>query len=299
MRGCYLWTNKVTGKQYIGSSRNLSLRLAAYYRPSYLKLQSDRGSAISRALLKYGHEGFYLSILVLNSTPVISGLDNYSPGNIPDFVSMEQSFLDNYILEYNINRVASSKYNTLMDSVNQGVSNPSYDNKGEEAFVWDKTHSDELKTLWSKSRGKLSIFVYSKRTLEFECLFPSEAKLSAYLKISISLVKQIISELSSFEHDAIMYEDFVISLGPLKQDWLSANLKFLPIKSSSDTKGKRNMTIYGFNPDSNEYKIWLSKGDCLEDLTGYRYTNIRTINKRIDNNIIYKGFYLQTKPFKE
>jgi hypothetical protein len=48
----------------------------------------------------------------------------------------------------------------------------------------------------------------------------------------------------------------------------------------------------------NEYRTWSSKGDCLEELTSNRYTNIRTINKRIDNNILYMGYYLQTKPFK-
>jgi len=107
-RGCYVWTHKETGKQYVGSSRNLSLRLTDYYRNGYLKLQSERGSIICRALIKYGHASFSLSIMVMGSLP---GKDsNYSSTNIPDFVIMEQSYLDNYKFEYNVNRVASSKY---------------------------------------------------------------------------------------------------------------------------------------------------------------------------------------------
>jgi len=71
---------------------------------------------------------------------------NYSSNNLPDFVVMEQSYLDNYKLEYNINRVASSSYKSSQASVNKGADNPSYNLKGEEAFVWNKIHSEELKS---------------------------------------------------------------------------------------------------------------------------------------------------------
>ena len=64
-------------------------------------------------------------------------------------------------------------------------------------------------------------------------------------------------------------------------------------------KVRKSITIYGFNPETNEYKIWPSKGECLEELTGYYYTNARTINRRIDKYLTYKGYCLQTKPFKE
>lgn len=42
--------------------------------------------------------------------------------------------------------------------------------------------------------------------------------------------------------------------------------------------------------------IWSTKGECLEELTGYYYT--RTINRRIDKDLPYKGYYLQTKPLR-
>ena len=227
-RGCYLWTHKETGKQYIGSSRNLGLRLIDYYRPGYLKLQSSRGSAISRALVKYGHDSFFLSILVMGSLPDKD--TNYSSTNIPDFVVMEQSYLDNYRLEYNVNRVASSKYESSFSSNNEGVNNPSYNLKGEEAFVWDKTHSEELKTLWSQSRGKNISYIYSMKTYELESTLPSTIKLSAYLKVSLSYVGQIIKWIKSSEYNAIIYEDYIISITPLNSDYLSTNLKFFPVK---------------------------------------------------------------------
>lgn len=123
-RGCYLWTHKESGKQYIGSSRNLGFRLSEYYRIKYLELQSKRGSAISRAILKHGLDQFSLSILVLGDT--IENNTNYSSKNLPDFAVMEQSYLNNYTLEYNVNKVASSKYESSVVSVNLGKDNPSY-----------------------------------------------------------------------------------------------------------------------------------------------------------------------------
>lgn len=80
--------------------------------------------------------------------------------------------------------------------------------------------------------------------------------------------------------------------------YLSTNSKLFPVKMVAKKKITRNIIIYGHNPSINEYRSWSSKADCIEDLTGQRFTNIRTINKRIDKGILYKGFYLQTKPFK-
>jgi hypothetical protein len=107
------------------------LRLTEYFRKGYLKIQSERGSIICRALLKYGHEDFSLSIIN------IGPLENtkYSSDNLPDFVVLEQKYLDNYPMEYNVNRVASSKYEPLSVSTNKGEANASYNLIGEEAFV--------------------------------------------------------------------------------------------------------------------------------------------------------------------
>lgn len=158
-RGIYLWTNKETHKQYLGSSKNLGNRLIEYYRPSYLHAQQKRGSAISRALLKYGYSAFSLSVLIIGPTETDQV---YSAANIPDYVVLEQSYLDNYILAYNINRTASSSaYEPSSELVNVGDLNPSYNKKSIDAFVWDKKHTATLKSRWSKERGKYQFFLYS------------------------------------------------------------------------------------------------------------------------------------------
>jgi group I intron endonuclease len=60
--GIYRWTNKLSGKSYVGSSINLSKRFNQYFSP---KLLSNRRyiSLIYQALLKYKFENFRLEIL--------------------------------------------------------------------------------------------------------------------------------------------------------------------------------------------------------------------------------------------
>lgn len=70
-----------SGKQYIGSSINLSLRLSEYYRAGYLELQSKRGSAICRAIRKHGLNQFSLSIMVLGVS--LEQNTDYSPKGRP------------------------------------------------------------------------------------------------------------------------------------------------------------------------------------------------------------------------
>lgn len=296
-RGCYLWTHKESGKQYIGSSRNLSIRLSEYFRVSYLELQSGRGSAICRALKKYGHNEFSLSILVLGASPLENTI--YSPKNLPDFVEMEQDYLDKYTLDYNVNRVASSSYQPSKASVNKGTANPSYDLKNEKAFVWDKTHSKELRARWAKTRGKFTFYVYSTKTFEFIESFSSAVNLSIFLNTSTTFTGLIVKLIQTSCYCAVVYKEYIISLTPHSADVLSTSWKLFPVKKEVGIKrGSNNVIIYGFNPSTDEYKTWNTKADCVKDITGQRLTNSRTINKRIDQGILYKGFYLQTKPFK-
>ena len=106
----------------MGSSRNLGVRLNVYFRNSYLKIQSNRGSAICRALLKYGHSEFSISIETLGSTSLkteIAFLNTY-------FLVKEKNYLDNYIFDYNVNRGASTISQPSNYSINFGSVNQSY-----------------------------------------------------------------------------------------------------------------------------------------------------------------------------
>jgi group I intron endonuclease len=87
----YRWTNKINGKEYLGSTANSKKRLNFYF---------DKGSIqgvkmpIYMALLKYGYENFTFEIIEY-CKPI-------------DAVVLEQKYLDKYDFDYNINGQANS-----------------------------------------------------------------------------------------------------------------------------------------------------------------------------------------------
>ena len=59
--GIYIWTNKINGKRYVGSSDNLRNRMYSYL--NIKSLENYNHMPINRALLKYGHSKFSLQII--------------------------------------------------------------------------------------------------------------------------------------------------------------------------------------------------------------------------------------------
>jgi len=95
--GIYKWTNRINGKQYIGSSINLSERLSSYYSTTYMEDALKRGiSHIYRALLKNGHSKFSLEIL-----------EYCSPDKC---LEREDLYLSSLKPEYNINKKATAPF---------------------------------------------------------------------------------------------------------------------------------------------------------------------------------------------
>ena len=138
----------------------------------------------------------------------------------------------------------------------------------------------------------------------------SAIKLSNFLNISPQNGLKLLKFVKNTNHLAILCNDYIISLnfyspstpvpesGPRGKDFLMEIYKSLSEFNVPTIRIRSGKPVYGYNPTSNEYKIWNTKGECLEFITGYRNTNIRTLNSRLDKDILYKGFYLQTKPFK-
>lgn len=241
-RGCYIWTHKESGSQYIGSSKNLSQRLADYFRKGYLNRQNERGSAIARAILKYGIDSFSLSIMVLGDSHYAGYANedkiNYSSTNLPDFVVMEQSYIDNYDMVYNVNRTATSVYVPSNTANNVGLNNPSHGLLGNRSFAWGNLHSKELKSKWSDQRGKYKTFIYSAKTFDLLQSFNSAIKLSAYLKRGKGFGAILFKTILTSNTPAIIYKDFIISLSTLDYDFLTNNFNSFPVKREVLTKKK-------------------------------------------------------------
>lgn len=93
--GLYIWTNNISGKSYVGSAVNLTRRLRNYLSLAHLNLElKTKNSLIYKALIKYNYSSFRLDILEIC--------------NQKEVLMREQYYLDNYIFEYNILKIAGS-----------------------------------------------------------------------------------------------------------------------------------------------------------------------------------------------
>lgn len=90
--GIYMWTNKLNGKKYIGSSVDLRRRLLEYYNVN--RLLNEKSMPIYVALLKYGYGNFTFTIL--------ETCDKDS------LMSWEKHFFEVYSPEYNILKTPGS-----------------------------------------------------------------------------------------------------------------------------------------------------------------------------------------------
>lgn len=84
--GIYMWTNKLNGKKYVGSSVNLKRRLLEYYNVN--RLLNEKSMPINVALLKYGYHNFIFTILEIC--------------DVDSLLSKEKYFFKVYSPEYNI-----------------------------------------------------------------------------------------------------------------------------------------------------------------------------------------------------
>jgi len=230
-RGVYLWTNKINGHQYIGSSINLSSRLSDYFTNSYLKYQSNRGSVISLAILKYGLSEFNLQIVVLGPSP-----NRDSISTISDLILLEQYYLDRYSLIYNLRRIAIGAAPISNSNCNKGNTNPQFDKKGPDAAAWDYKHSPEQKLLWSLTQST-PIFIYDLNILTFNSIIYGYERVAHFLGVHINTARRVAKS------SDVYAKKYVISLNELTKQKLEA------IKTNIKGKSTVRRVIYVYNKD--------------------------------------------------
>ena len=95
--GIYCWENKITGKLYIGSAKNITNRLYDYFNNKYTEfiLRKTR-SLILESILKYGFGNFHFYILA------------YCGDNRNELAYWEQYYMDLLNPEYNLRKFAYS-----------------------------------------------------------------------------------------------------------------------------------------------------------------------------------------------
>lgn len=224
--GVYLIHNNTNGKEYIGSSVDLGLRLATYYFPS--RLGDNR--YISRSILKYGHGSFSVVILC------ILGKKGTQPKDV--ILNAEQKYIDLYAPVLNINPVAGSSLGfkhtdeskELISEFRKGKK-LSLDAKKKLSFLF----SGELNPFWSKT--------HSSDTLE---------KMSALKKGSNN---PMFGKEKSKEFIENMLKDKKGINNPM----------FGKIKSE-ETLAKIRKTVYVYNSDKTLINFYESVGLAVKDL---------------------------------
>src|SRR5690606_18867846 len=106
-----LWVHNESGKSYVGSAEDLTIRLSKYYYPYALKRVDNY---ISRALICHGHSVFSLSIIEYID---ISHLSKDEAKTL--ILEREQYYLDLLEPAYNILKLAGSSlgYKHLEESL--------------------------------------------------------------------------------------------------------------------------------------------------------------------------------------
>jgi hypothetical protein len=117
-----MWTNKINGKIYIGSSVDLRIRLRCYFSAGYLERQTSKSkSLIYSSLLKNGYENFRLEILKYCSPEKC--------------IKWEQFYIDLLKPEYNILQIAGSslgyKHSEEILAKMSGKNSPMFGKTGE------------------------------------------------------------------------------------------------------------------------------------------------------------------------
>ena len=87
LAGIYRWVHTESGKSYVGSAKNCSIRFKQYFNYNHLT-DPKRNMAIYKSLLKHGYAKFRLEILEYCSTDKL--------------IQREQFYFDKYNPEYNL-----------------------------------------------------------------------------------------------------------------------------------------------------------------------------------------------------
>jgi len=214
--GIYMWTNKLTGDIYIGSSGNISNRLKKYFTISYIK--SKDGFIISRALLKYGYSNFTLTVLeYCNKSDLLKReqfyLDKLNPQyNILKIAGSSKNFKHSEETKFKISKALKGKYignkSALFGKIHteETKQKMSLKKSGENNLLYGKIHSEETKELMkqkalgrkhsNETKNKISarhgnpVFIYEKFSLEFKLIgsFVSARRAAQFLEIGGSTV---------------------------------------------------------------------------------------------------------------
>lgn len=165
--GIYQWQHVESGKTYVGSGMELSVRIRRYYNLSYLEAGKNR--YINNALRLHGYSTFSLMIL-----EYIDIKDMTKPEARKLVLEREQYYLDLLSPHYNILKLAGKSlgfkhFPEVIDkfsSNNKGINNPMFGRTGDKNILSKKVYVYED----LQSSNPLKVFnSYTEAAIYFNC----------------------------------------------------------------------------------------------------------------------------------
>jgi group I intron endonuclease len=250
--GIYLLHNLVNGKQYVGSAKDLKKRLYSYYSP--LKLMDNR--YVSRSILKYGHDNFYVIIVEIITK------DEHLKKSL---LGREQYYLDILKPQLNLSPTAGS---------NLGYK-----------------YSEETRRMWSQLRMGKKLSEETKAILsklfsgELNPFYGKTHNLNSLMKIKLSKMGELnpmYGRDKSPEFVEQMYKDKKGSNNPM------FGKTHLP-----EALSKMRKPIWVYNSSSLELiKLYDGTVELKKDMK----MSYDTIKKYLNTNQSFKGKYFRSIP---
>lgn len=182
--GIYMWTNKITGDIYIGQAVDLANRLKRYFNENYL--EKNKSLLISRALMKYGHSSFSLTILEYCDKSELNEREQYYLDNLePDYNILKDAAS---FLGYIFSEESKAKISKALKGINR--SDETKDLIREKALGRKHSEDTKLKMSMSSPRGN-PLNVYEKcDSSGFKLIgsFVSARRAAVFLDLSKSTV---------------------------------------------------------------------------------------------------------------
>lgn len=286
--GIYRWVHIASGKSYIGSAKNLSIRFKQYFNYNHISRPKPT-LRIYRALLKYGYGEFRLEIL------------EYCPLGV--LLEREQFYFDTLSPEYNILKVAGSplgyrhseaaKKLIGLASKNRKVLESSRDLKREALLgkSFDKEHIEKMRLSNTFRKSVLITNMETKETIKF----PSLTEGGKYLAVSrVTLKKYLLNNIpykgytiSAFVNNPSLVSDNIPNGSPklLQQPILLTN------KETGDKKEFSSITDAAKYLEVSRARLWnflknvgvlrLNSTSC-ENIKGYTISKITAIQSTVN-----------------
>jgi len=165
--GIYQWQHLESGKSYVGSAMDLSVRIRRYYNLS--NLEANKNRYIDSALRLHGYSAFSLIIL-----EYIDIKDITKPEAKKIVLKREQYYLDLLSPHYNILKLAGNSLGykhspeviTKFSTINKGINNPMYGRTGDKNILSKKVYVYES----LESSNPFKIFnSYTEAAIYFNC----------------------------------------------------------------------------------------------------------------------------------